>query len=1109
MIAIAKRARAAMKPNNYLSLTRIFLHNWHRFKHHVIDVEDSLYLAGHNGSGKSSVLDAIQLVLIADQTRVRYNSSAQERSARNLNSYVRGKIGENRYLRPGNTVGYIVLEFQSESSQICIGVCIEASENHSPERSFFILSETLDQALFLPQGKPLTRRELRQSLRQRKGARFYDQVSEYQDDMLNRLGGLNQRFFDLFIRALTFQPIRDINSFVEQWLLEAQPLQVTDLKRVVDNLRELEATAQNVEQRTHELQAIVKQQQQVRTWRRNQEEYALLAKLLRLEQAQRSHHELLQQRDQLRHELEQTQSAHNDHKAVLEGSLEALVDAETRLRQSDVVQRQQRLQQEITRLSQEANQIRSVYTTLLSDFKRQAALLEPLRPDSKLSSIAALLDAIGALSLDAPPDSHLKSLLASSEQELDAARELVTEQRISLKQQLEERTSQRAQALQELARLRAGQRAHYDPNVERMRDLLEHELENRPLLLCELIEIPDERWQNAVEAMLGQRRFNIVVPPERFGKALSILEEARARQQIYDVGLIDLAKASSDAKPAQAGSLAQQVSTNARLIRSYIDTVLGDIITCETPHEMRQYRRAITAEVMVYSEWTARAIPPKRYQPWFIGKRAKLSQIEALEKQIADLEAEINQLQAQISQLQRQEQQLNHGRALSHLAQRLDLPLDDRNLRAEIAELQDELQSLDLSGVEALRHEVERLKAMYRTNQQEHERATKQLVTLQNRLEQIEKSLQYAHSILFEQQQFVSQLQQAKPDNLPHAEQLLQERLQSVGPASSDMDELLRNADNSARNFETRATNALTELGELGVGYNTRHQFAGQPRNIDDNSYINELDRLETSELPRYRDHITQAQREAEEELREHVLHRLHEQILQARSKLDMINAALKKLTFHGESYRFRSQAAEDVQHFFELIEGSQGIGKGSLFESDFYQQHQASFDSFYQQLVLEPQSDAERREQERLIDYRRYLTYDIEVTHANGQSSRLSRIMGQTSGGETQTPFYLTIAASFVQLYHINERNSRPTIRLVAFDEAFSKMDQDRIGATLELFQQFGLQIITATPLERCEYLVPSMCTSLVLSAVGDGVWIEPYRNYAARLQGFAETEA
>jgi len=42
-----------------LSLTKIFLHNWHRFHHHTIPVQDSLYLAGHNGSGKSSVLNLI------------------------------------------------------------------------------------------------------------------------------------------------------------------------------------------------------------------------------------------------------------------------------------------------------------------------------------------------------------------------------------------------------------------------------------------------------------------------------------------------------------------------------------------------------------------------------------------------------------------------------------------------------------------------------------------------------------------------------------------------------------------------------------------------------------------------------------------------------------------------------------------------------------------------------------------------------------------------------------------------------------------------------------------------------------------------------------------
>lgn len=156
--------------------------------------------------------------------------------------------------------------------------------------------------------------------------------------------------------------------------------------------------------------------------------------------------------------------------------------------------------------------------------------------------------------------------------------------------------------------------------------------------------------------------------------------------------------------------------------------------------------------------------------------------------------------------------------------------------------------------------------------------------------------------------------------------------------------------------------------------------------------------------------------------------------------------------------------------------------------------------------------TDQEKLEQAQITDYRRYLSYDIDVIERDGTRSRLSKIMGQTSGGETQTPFYVTIAASFVQLYKINERSKRSTIRIVAFDEAFSKMDQDRIGSTLDLFHHFGLQIITATPIERCEYLVPKMCTTLVLTGLKDRqqrVLVEPYRNYAARLEALnAESE-
>jgi uncharacterized protein YPO0396 len=122
-----------------LSLSKLFLHNWHRFDHHVIPVEGGLYLAGENGSGKTSILDALQLVLVADLQHVRFNISAQDRSSlRNLDGYVRGKIGESDYLRPANfVVGYVALEFTSATTVFTVGVCIEAFKDQSPSRTFF------------------------------------------------------------------------------------------------------------------------------------------------------------------------------------------------------------------------------------------------------------------------------------------------------------------------------------------------------------------------------------------------------------------------------------------------------------------------------------------------------------------------------------------------------------------------------------------------------------------------------------------------------------------------------------------------------------------------------------------------------------------------------------------------------------------------------------------------------------------------------------------------------------------------------------------------------------------------------------------------------------
>jgi uncharacterized protein YPO0396 len=1115
-----------------ISLTRIFLHNWHRFDHKVIEVEDSLYLAGANGTGKSSVLDAMQVVLIADLQKIRFNSSAQqgqERSERTLDTYVRGKIGEDRWLRPGNTVAYLALEFwdRRHDTKLTVGACIEAGEGKgsSGDRMYFILAEALDPGLFLRDGRELARRELKQLLKNRRGARSFDHVNEYLEQMLDRLGGLNPRFPELFLRALTFQPIRNIGEFVERWLLQEKRLDTETLRQVKERLDQLSRASNEVKEKLGALRAIIERQAEVRRLRDRHAEYALLVCLLRVAELDRRARILAECILETENQITDARRDIGRIQSSLKGAQDAFFKARMQLEQSDVVRSRNDLQRRLGEAEQQADEIERRWAALRGDLRREASAFQPLLEANALEPAEAeklrdLGAEAAALTDDQPPPERLPGLIDETFPLLEEAFNRVKGRQVRINDQCNELLERGKILEKELELLRKTGRASYRREVERMRDLLAPLIGARPPLLCELLEIPDERWQDAVEAMLGARRFTIVPAPEHFDAALRILEEARAREQLYEAALLDLERASNEARQARPHSLALQVETANAGVRAYIDSILGDIITCDEVAQLRSHRRAVTPNVVYYGEWSVRAIRPESYRPWFIGSRAQRSQIEALESELERIRERLLEMQPQSRMIEAQVMMLRRVYELDKLRQRFDAQLDASDLRKLADEIRSELQSLDLGGIAALQEEVDRLQLLVATEEAAKERSSRHLTESEIELRSLGERKITAMREYGEAGQQADENRARYPRAIIPAEELLDERLKTIDEQTggdSGFGDLIANAASRAKAFDTQANNEQQQLTQDATRYNTVYQFAGAALDPESDSYLNEEQRLNATELPKYEEQIAEEQRRADQQLREHVLHQLRENIRMAQQELDRINDALHGLEFNRKRYRFIYRPNEEMRGHYNLIMGAELLGSESLFASAFYQQHKESFDDFYRQLT-EPSGD---RELERLTDYRRYLTYDIEVQHSDGQRSQLSKIMGHTSGGETQTPFYLTIAASFLQLYRIgdgltsNRRaartnlSGRPTIRLVAFDEAFSKMDQQHIGSTLDLFQKFNLQVITATPLERCEYLVPKICTSLVLTAVGDSVLIEPYRNYAARLQSIGAAEA
>jgi uncharacterized protein YPO0396 len=131
---------------------------------------------------------------------------------------------------------------------------------------------------------------------------------------------------------------------------------------------------------------------------------------------------------------------------------------------------------------------------------------------------------------------------------------------------------------------------------------------------------------------------------------------------------------------------------------------------------------------------------------------------------------------------------------------------------------------------------------------------------------------------------------------------------------------------------------------------------------------------------------------------------------------------------------------------------------------------------------LVESEAREVKTELEARADYREYFRYDLKILHADGSYSLYDRVSGDKSGGETQTPYYVAILASMYRLYRSRATDGRPVCGIVLLDEAFGKMDEARICATLAYARKLELQLVLATPKERSELVAPHVERTLLI---------------------------
>ena len=209
---------------NRKTAKRLLLVNWSCFQNEIISLGSSTLFTGVNGTGKTTILDAMSYLITAN---TQFNKAADD-NGRNVTAYIHGDRktnGSDRYLRPGNVTSYIAMEFYDPliSDYHVIAVCMESRSESDRAISQWIIREKcrLEDFNFssVENGKLIVTSKNNLTFKSipLKGADFFGR--EKAIPQLTRQLGIRttdyRKYKEKLLKMMAFDPERNVDKFLQ------------------------------------------------------------------------------------------------------------------------------------------------------------------------------------------------------------------------------------------------------------------------------------------------------------------------------------------------------------------------------------------------------------------------------------------------------------------------------------------------------------------------------------------------------------------------------------------------------------------------------------------------------------------------------------------------------------------------------------------------------------------------------------------------------------------------------------------------------------------------------------------------------------------------------
>lgn len=392
-----------------------------------------------------------------------------------------------------------------------------------------------------------------------------------------------------------------------------------------------------------------------------------------------------------------------------------------------------------------------------------------------------------------------------------------------------------------------------------------------PRILCEMLEITDDAWRNAVEGYLNTQRFYILVEPDSFDIALGTYDRLRREKRTYGVGLINTQKL-EEYDRAPEGSLATVVTSGNKYAKRYINMVLGKVMMCDHYSHLKNYKTAITKECMRYQNHVASAIRPAIFETPYIGKNAFRVQLEQAKIKRGEINGQLAEKQAILKNLEELQKPLA-TETDTDIKYRIDVLVELQNVAREMKNCKDNIATLEKnSGMILKQIQLSELEKIIGE-------IDERISEMNKKTGRSEQSIDSARERIAEKKAESAVKQAVRTEFAAGHEKdvVLWNRDYEKQLQNKSYEQFQKNYGSRRKANQTIIDNNTKSMTNCMVEYKTAHDFGAAATLEGYPDFEAEYVKLKNSELLSYEEKVEKARQSAEEEFREQFLAKLQE----------------------------------------------------------------------------------------------------------------------------------------------------------------------------------------------------------------------------------------